>query len=131
MGFAVDIGTILQTASVGTLGVSLFVGRGLPDAPDDAVAVIQYGGAPPVLKMTTTVGATHMERPRFQIVARSLDYAAAETKARNAWNALHGYAGTVNGTIYGYIQALQSPFYMGLDSNNRCRVAFNVEASKL
>lgn len=127
MPIAEDLATILQTASVGTLGDTLFWGRGLTDTPDAQVAVQAYGGMAPVRAMTATVGSVAAERPRCQVVSRALEHSTAETTARSAWTALTNYKGTVNGTVILDVSPVQSPFYIGPDDQGRSLVAFNVD----
>lgn len=127
-----DIATILQTAGVGTIGTNLFWGQGLTDTPDAQGACTVYGSAPPDLVMTATVGSAVTERPRVQVVFRGAlsdgGGLAAFNKARDAWDNLQNYKGTVNSVNYLYITCLQSPFYMGKDEQGRPLYGFNVEA---
>ena len=128
MGAAKDIATIIADATDFTIGTDLFYGRSLTDTPDTQIATATYGSFPPDLAMTSTVGSAITERPRVQVVSRALAYDTAEANAQSAWNALQNYKGTVNGTNYLFTTCLQSPFFMGLDDNNRVKVGFNVEA---
>ena len=124
-----EIGTYLETQGVGTQATDLFL-RSAPDTPDACVAVLEYGGAPPVPKMGNTPGAVILERPRIQVRARAATYTAAETKAKAAWSALHWFVGTLSGTVYYKIEALQSPFLLERDENNRFIVGFNCQIEK-
>ena len=123
MSAASDLATVLQTAGIGTLGDDLFWGRGLTDTPDTQIAVQQYSGFSPEIAMTAVAGQVIAERPRCQIVCRAREYTVAEAQARLAWNALTNYgAGSVL-----YVSPVQSPFYMGIDAQNRCLVGFNCD----
>lgn len=127
MSIPEDVATILDAAMSLTIGTDLFWGRGLMDTPDTQVSVQVYGGFAPMLAMTSSVGSAVAERPRCQIMSRAAAYATAESNAQAAWNALQNYKGTVNGTVYLNISSVQSPFWMGIDAQNRCLMGFNVD----
>ena len=128
MALLEDIRTRLVTASVGVAGTTLFIGRGLPDTPDACVSVQQYAGDAPVDTMGASLDAPKIQRPRVQVVARATTFSAAETKAKAAYAALHNFVGTLNGTRYLRIAALQDVFLMRRDKSNRiiCGVNFEV-----
>lgn len=124
-----EIGDYLSSQGVGTVGTTLFLGQ-MPDTPDAAVAVLEYGGVEPVRTMSSSPA---YERPRIQITARAATYPVARSKAQQAWNALDGI-GNRNlgspGVRYVFIEALQSPFSIGSDQNGRARSAFNCQIMK-
>jgi hypothetical protein len=108
-----DVATKLQTAGVGTLGSSIFVGpiRGVSAAvPIAAVFIVGTGGP----RAERTLGrTTEIRRPTVQVMIRAADHAAGLTKARAVRAALHN--ATISG--YGDVEALQpDPIYVGLDS---------------
>ena len=127
MSLLEDVLTLLQGAAVGTPGTDLY-GAGWYDeggAPDAQVAVFEYGSDPPshVLGPTNEASSVHH---RVQVVARSFDYLAARAKAQAAYDALANRVEiTVGGRRYIRIEALQEPFDMGRDENNRRLVACN------
>ena len=132
-----DLATVLQTAGVGTIGVSLFKG-GVPlDNPltgvqDTLVALIEVPGLPPV--HVHTMQAATYEQPVVQIVTRGIPYgyAAARTLAQKAFNALDGLANAEHsdGTVYLWVQALQSPFFLRWDELARPLIGFNIRCAK-
>ena len=102
----------------------------MPDTPDDAVCLYEYAGIPPEFAHD----GQQWENLRVQAVARDakLNYANARAKAQSVYNVLNG---TVNTTIdssrYLKILALQSPFPMGADENDRPRIVVNFEIGRV
>ncbi len=98
------------------------------------MAVIENPGEQPidVLGATSTANIT-LEQSGLQIVARGPleDYSSARVKAESAYKALHGVTNsTINGTRYLSIEALQPPFVIELDENDRWIIGFNVSIIK-
>jgi len=127
MSAASDVATVLHTAGIGTLGDTLFWGRGLTDTPDTQIAVQQYSGFSPEIAMTAVAGQVIAERPRCQIVCRAREYTVAEAQARLAWNALTNYGAAPGAGSLMHVTPVQSPFSMGPDEQNRWKVGFNVD----
>jgi hypothetical protein len=73
------IGSILQTAGVGTLATNLFLSQ-MPDSPDACVVVLENQGGSPQYTFGSSV--TQVDRPRIRVVARASadDYVSAKTK---------------------------------------------------
>ena len=117
-----DLAVYLSTNNVGGIGsttdYSIFVGRGLPDYPDKAIGIIETGGLGLVHAFSPSPGAAHLERPRAQILVRSPAYSTGRQKAQDILRLLDGLsARTINGVLYHYVKAMQSPFTLGGDSN--------------
>lgn len=111
-----------------TVGTDLFKAR-MPESPVTALALSEYGGAPPL----QTLGPTLVEeRPRVQVTSRAADYTTARTNAKTIWNLFKAFpAGTsLSGIIYKEIVPLQSPFLMMRDALDRPIIAFNLEVAK-
>lgn len=128
-----EISTLLETYGVGTPGVDLFEGflpppSSSPAIPEDAVALYEYPGEPP-LHVKGRKAPVH-ELPRFQVLTRSKFYAAARTKAEEIYRILDGFSGEIEGTGYGRITALQSPFFLSRDDGNRTLIACNYTTMK-
>lgn len=124
-----DVGALLQTQGVGTLGTDLFLST-LPDVPDACVALYEYGGGPP----QHTLGGTSAkwEEPRIQAVARATTYSAARTKIGAIFTALHAVNNTtLSGTLYLSIEALQSPFFLEKDQSSRVKMVCNFHIRKV
>ena len=118
MSLLSDVGAYLE-AQVGSLttGTNLFLGR-LPDAPDTCVALIESGGLSPT--STMYAGKPLISRPRIQVLVRAKAYSDAETLAATVWSALEGVLDdTLTATRYYNITAVQSPFALERDSQDR------------
>jgi transglutaminase-like putative cysteine protease len=100
----------------------------MPDTPDDAVCLYEYAGIPPEFAHD----GQQWENLRVQAVARDASYTSARDKAQSVYDVLNG---TVNTTIdssrYLKILALQSPFPMGADENDRPRIVVNFEIGRV
>jgi hypothetical protein len=121
MALLEDLGTYLQAAGLGTLGIDLFLG-GLPlDAPNiasqDAVtALMETPGFPPQY-VHSTLGAD-WEQPVVQIMVRGepRDYAATREQAQEVFVALGKIRNqTLSGTYYFWCLPLQSPWKLADD----------------
>lgn len=124
-----ELGTYLQTNGIGTQGTDLFLGS-LPDRPDAAVAVLEYGGLAPEHTMGANT-APDFERPRVQVLSRHADYTTARQKAEDAYRLLDKLTATsLSSTLYLRIAALQSPTWLGQDQNNRHVVSCNFQVWK-
>lgn len=123
-----EIGTYLQTKGVGTLAVSLFKGM-MPDQPDTATSIMEYGGIESIRRMSATPGNPAMERPAFQVMCRSTDYLTARNKAELAYKSLDGFGGVLSNVQY-WITANQPPFFIQRDANSRVWIGFNCLATK-
>lgn len=123
-----ELGTFLQTQGVGTLATDLFTGL-LPDAPDAAVAIMEYGGASPV--HTLGAGNAKFERPRVQVIVRALTYTAARTKIESVYKLLEALVNTTLSSVkYLRVEAVQNPFFLERDANNRVKLACNFQIHK-
>jgi hypothetical protein len=100
----------------------------LPNTPDDAFALYEYGGSAPML--VKRVQAPVLEYPRFQVITRSKSYATARIKAERIYRLLAGYSGLMGGVGYSRVKALQSPFFLDRDDAGRARFVCNYEATK-
>ena len=124
------LGTVASTANWG-----IYKG-GLPTTPDKAVAVIETGGLAPVHAMAGSPGKMVAERPRVQVVVRSVataagGYSTGRQKINDAYRLLDGFGDrTLNGVHYKWIGAVQAPFPMGEDENARPMFAVNFDVTK-
>jgi hypothetical protein len=127
-----ELALYLQTQGLGTVGTTIFKGT-LPDQPDACTAVFEYAGLPSEKTFSPTPGAAVEEKPRVQIVCRGIkqDYQTPRTQADAIWKALDGLGNvTMSGTGYLWIEALQSPFLMRRDENERVYIAVNYQVMK-
>lgn len=121
-----EIGTRLAAQSVGTVGTNIFLGQ-MPDTPDTCIAIMVYPGRSPILTLGHGVQA---ERPRFQILSRSSTFTTAQNNIHKAFNALHFGQLTISSVRYLSCDAVQSPFELRRDENQRIVWACNFEACK-
>lgn len=125
MGLSEDLRTHLATHGLAT---DVYVG-GLVDRPDEQAALLEYPGAPPENRMSSALGASRIERPRVQVLARGTTYASARARAEALLAKLHWLQNTtLNGTRYLLVEALQRPpFHLRTDANERVIFAFNLQ----
>lgn len=122
----------LSSGGLGIAGEDLFKGT-MPDAPDVCVAVYETGGLPSVHAMAAGPGLAVVERPRIQVLCRAGrdDYETARSKAHSVFKLLDGLrARSINGTAYKWAAAVQSPFFIGPDQNNRPLISCNFDVVK-
>lgn len=127
-----DICDLLSSGGTTSDGTALFAGL-MEETPERAVCVYETGGQRPYLAMTGTVGRVVAERPRIQVVARGaqMDYTTARLKINDCYRLLHNVGDRqINGVSYLWIAAVQSPFPMGKDENQRPLVAMNFDVVK-
>lgn len=130
-----EIGTRLSTqgiaSSSGESGWYLFLGM-MPDSTaiaDKAVSITETPGGPPYARI-------ELDEPHFQLRVRgaslfdaSSAYVEARAKMEDAKLALHGLTpGTYSGWYYAGLWAMQEPFLLEYDANNRPNLACNFRA---
>lgn len=100
----------------------------MPDSPDDAVAVYEYGGQGP----TQTQGNTNpTERPRLQIMVRHHEVETARLWAKKIMIFLIAKNDEViSGVRYIKISAASNVSVIGTDSENRYRCSTNYDVEK-
>jgi len=118
-----------------TLGTNLFAGFQSPLTPDTATFVQEYSGRKPNFTFGSSTPA--WENPRVQILDRSTDYQTARNASEKHYKIIMGQVNVVlkpsssaTGTTYLSLTPINSPFYVGQDSNERHQMAFNIEAMK-
>lgn len=119
------IGSVLQTAAVGTLGTNLFLSR-MPETPDAAVAAYESGAGYPIYTQGT-VGAA-LAVTNIQIVARASreDYQSARTKISAVIAALEAVnETTASGVRLLRVEQSGRPIPLGYDDNDRPEIAMN------
>ena len=118
-----DIATYLDGNGLGTVHRDFS-----PPSPDTVVTIYGTGGQAPVYTMRNP----HiLERPRVQVVCRSLSLQTAHSNAKSAYELLSGVRNrTINNVLYHWIEAVQEPFLLGKDQNARFTVACNYDITK-
>lgn len=123
-----DVAALLVEAGIGTLATDLFLAR-LPDSPDSAIAVREYGGAQPDY-LYVGYDPTQ-EWPRIQIECRDPDYAAAHLRIERCARTLGAVRErVVNGTHYHRITPLGPPVPLGEDESQRSRIVVSFECAR-
>lgn len=108
------------------------------EAGDAATCVIEYPGKEPIRAMGPALQAPVFEDVKFQVVSRDKSDNAFTCRSlqKNIWAALTHLASTLTGstggtTVYGYVDSVQSPFFMKYDDNARIYYACNYRALKV
>jgi len=117
----------LETYLVGA-GVTDAIDKGeLHETPDTVIALRETGGLPPQHAMGGGPGRPVMDTLSVQVLARAVDYVTASTLIQSVRQALDGLRDvTLNGALYYFISAMQPPFLLMRDGNQRYVLAFNV-----
>lgn len=126
--FLVELGTHLQNALVGTLGVDMFLAF-MPDTPDLVTCLFEYAGSGPVdLFGNDTLPA--WDRISVQVRVRGEDrgYLAAHAKATEVFKVLTKISNeTIEGGEYFRVSKINGPYLMAVDQQDRPIIAQNFE----
>ena len=125
-----ELSTFFTSSSgTGTLGTDLFLGA-LPDSPDTCAALYEYPGEPPEGRLGTD-RAWSYETPHVQVRVRSTSYAAGRTLIEQYYQKTARLVNReITGVYYVGADALQAPFSLSRDENNRWHFAFNMRIEK-
>ncbi len=129
-----DVATYLATNSTRlTVGVNLTKGY-MPATPATVTTIFETGGLPPVNQFSTGGNFRIFEQPGLMVHSRSTDYQTARLVAEDVFTILDGVANegipTSTGVHYAGIDAVQSPFDLGQDSNDRHLLSVNFNVIK-
>jgi hypothetical protein len=131
-GMESEVGTYLAAAGLGlTRGTNLFEGI-LPETPNTAVSLHQYGGDQSLLGFGVTTGVQY-ERPRLQVFVRGEpgEFTTARDLAHDIRQALAKVQATdLSGTGYHLVIPMQSPQILERDKNERLVFVFNCRVEK-
>jgi hypothetical protein len=125
-----EIGTILSTQSIASssgVGGWLLALSIMPDSTaiqDRVVSIAQTAGGP-------SLATVELDESAFQVRVRGTvyDWTAAEAKAIEVYQALHGLTpGTYSGRHYAGVWAQQPPFLLEYDDSNRPHLVNNYRA---
>lgn len=117
------IGSVLQTAAVGTLGTDLFLSR-TPDTPDACVTVLESGTGYVMYTHGTTGPALYVTN--VQVITRGVreDYETPRTKITAVATALEAVNETTASSIRLLrIEQIARPVPLGYDDNERPRIS--------
>lgn len=119
-----------------TEGTNLFKSS-LPETPDFAVAIFEWGGMSNEKGMAASPGQAIMERPSFQVLVRgdrqnvdATAYATARAKAEAIYLKLDGYKGTLSSVRYELIECASNPYYIKTDENDRPHIGADYDVIK-
>ncbi len=124
----------LLSGTSGDLGKMVMLDHAHVD--DTFASIYETGGAGSEYAFSTSTGTadTVFERPSFQLLSRSTVYTTARSRAQTAYTLLDGLADrnlpTATGTRYLQITAVQPPFFLQRDDNERYIVSVNFDAWK-
>ena len=125
-----DMGDYLAAQGVATQGTDLFLGE-MPDTPDACTALYLYAGGPAVQAMGLAAGKSVVDFPRLHVEGRAATLAAAEARVQAVYTKLHNLGPvTINAREYKHIVALQRPYQLGVDQNERALCACNFELAR-
>ncbi len=100
--------------------------------PDTVASLFETGGLPSRQAFSTGTNTDIVwERPSVQLLSRSLSYQTARAAAEAVYQALDGLGETtMSGTRWGSVDAIQAPFSLGRDENERYLVSVNFQIHK-
>lgn len=119
-------GDLIDLLSTGGFVACPIYGGDLPERPPRAIVVTPTIGLGSTHGMGGVAGSPLLESLRFQVRARAEDYATAESTMDLAHAILNGLRRrAVNGKTYQFAQEAGTPFYVGLDEEERPLFACN------
>ena len=129
-----DVATYLATNSTRlTVGSNLTKGY-MPATPATCTTIFETGGLAPINQFSTGGAYRIFEQPGLMIHTRSTDYQTARLIMEDVFVILDGVANrglpTTTGVRYAAIDAVQSPFDIGQDSNDRHLMSVNFNVIK-
>ncbi len=129
MGLIEELGTFVDTASTRfTLGTNAFLNH-LPDEPNTATSLVEYGGGEPDYVFANDLPVN--ENQRVQIACRSTSSATARANVNAAWVAVSGIANeSLSSHSWLRAKPVQSPFLMRRDEQGRVIFAFNCDCAR-
>ncbi len=131
MPFLTDLASYIETNTTGlTIGGTtgtIGLAQMHDTQPATMIGLYETGGPGPAYVFSTdTKAGRAYEQTTLQVLSRSTAYATAAANARRVYTALSGVTNTtINSLRYLSITALQTPFDIGHDSNNRAVVSCN------
>jgi hypothetical protein len=119
-----------NSTTTGTAPVNIFRNV-IPMTPDTAIALFETGGLGTVHAMASGPGEAVAARPSVQIRVRARSQDTARSLVDDVFNDVDGLRErTINGTRYSWMEAIQMPFILDRDDQNREVFNFNVRIIK-
>ena len=117
-----------------TVGVNLTKSF-MPDTPDTVTTLYETGGFSPLHAFTTGATTRIYERPGLMVHGRSTNYQTVRATMEDVFTLLDGYNNadlptSTGSRRYAGIDAAQSPFDIGQDSQGRHLVSVNFNVIK-
>jgi hypothetical protein len=132
MPFLDEIANRLVAQGAGTVSADIFKGSKavIPSGDGPYLSVIETGGT----RRLASHNGTAVTRPSAQLLCRAKSYQAARARLSLAFAALGGAEGlhnvTLDGTFYQSIVPRQEPTDIGLDTEARPMIVFNIDVEK-
>lgn len=122
-----ELGTYLAANGGGVVvGTDLFYGT-MPTSPAVCASFVEYEGRGYVRRQ----GGARCEMARMQLLYRAESYEAAVAAIRTMAFVLDNVVNlTLSGTFYQRVEALQPPFFLERDANDRFVFAVNFEITR-
>lgn len=114
---AADIADYLENLSPSSYE-NIYVNNS-PNSPDNTIELNDTGGVPPVDAMGTQDNKPMLQNPGLQVRVRNNSNQTASDTIQSLVGELHGLSTTINGTRYYYVWAVQEPFFLFKDENER------------
>lgn len=129
-----DIAAYLTAQSTRlTVGVNLTKGY-MPATPNTCTTLYETGGLAPIHTFSTAGAVRALEQPGLMIHCRSTDYQTARNTIEDCYTILDGVGNTTAfstaGVWYASIDAVQAPFDLGQDANDRHLLSVNFTIRK-
>ncbi len=121
--------TLTLGSTSGTLAKAVM----LDTQPNTVAVLYETGGAGSEYAFSTSTGTVNVvyEQPNLQLLSRSTTYTKARSVAETVYTTLNGLGTTtMSGTRYLDFEAIQSPFSIGRDSQERHLVSVNFRVRK-
>lgn len=121
-----------STLAVGGVTGTLQITQMTDDMANTVVALYETGGSATVKAFSTGAGAARVyEQPGLQALSRSTSYATARASAGIVYDLLDGISNTtMTGVTYLSVDAVQPPFAIGRDDNERHLISVNFQVKK-
>ena len=132
-----DLASYIDTNSTAfalntNLGKSINLDAG--SIPNTFTSLYETPGLNSEMAFSTGGAERVFDRPRVQVLCRSTSYATARARAQTIYDLLDGLGNqglpTSTGTVYLSVVAVQPPFSLGRDSNDRWLVATNYQCER-
>ena len=128
-----DVATYLEVNSTLEIGADLTLAF-MPDNPNQVTTIYETGGLGPLNAFSTGGGTRVYEQPSIMVHSRSTSYVTARTIMEKVFTTLDGVNNQTvpsSGSVhYGSIDAVQSPFLIERDKNDRFVLGVNFNVLK-